>query len=81
MVRDGKIISNHNMPNVIAGEIETSIEMMKTSFFSKNHEIIPFKITWFNQTDIYSSLAHSRGIVEFSLRPVEELPEVAQEII
>ena len=79
MVRDGKIISNHNMPNVIAGEIETSIEMMKTSFFSKKHEIIPFKITWFNQTEIYSSLAHSRGIVEFSLRPVEELPEVAQE--
>ena len=79
MVRDGKIISNHNMPNVIAGEIETSIEMMKTSYFSKKHEIIPFKITWFNETEIYSSLAHSRGVVEFSLRPVEELPEVAQE--
>ena len=67
------------MPNVITGEIETSKEMIKTNFFSKNHEIIPFKITWFNQTEIYSSLAHNKGIVEFSLRSVEELPEVAQE--
>jgi DNA repair exonuclease SbcCD ATPase subunit len=74
-VRDGKTMSNHSMPNVIAGEINTSIDMLKTSFFSKDHDTIPFKLNLFTETAIFKSLAHSRGVVEFSVRPVQELPE------
>jgi hypothetical protein len=76
-VRDGKMMANHSMPNVIAAEINTSIDMLKTSFFSKEHETIPFKMNFFSETSIYKSLAHSRGVVEFSVRPVAELPEGA----
>ena len=74
-VRDGKTMSNHSMPNVIAAEINTSIDMLKTSFFSKDHDTIPFKLNLFTETAIFKSLAHSRGVVEFSVRPVAELPE------
>ena len=74
-VRDGKLMSNHSMPNVIAAEINTSIDMLKTSFFSKEHESIPFKLNYFSETGIFNSLAHSRGIAELSVRPVTELPE------
>jgi hypothetical protein len=74
-VRDGKTVSNHSMPNVIAAEINTSIDMLKTSFFSKEHETIPFKLNLFSETAIFKSLAHSRGVVEFSVRPVTELPK------
>ena len=76
-VRDGKMVSNHSMPNVIAAEINTSIDMLKTSFFSKDHDVVPFKLNFFTETAIFKSLAHSRGVVEFSVRPVEELPESA----
>ena len=76
-VRDGKTFSNHSMPNVIAAEINTSIDMLKTSFFSKDHDTIPFKLTLFTEPAIFKSLAHSRGVVEFSVRPVAELPEGA----
>ena len=74
-VRDGKMMSNHSMPNVIAAEINTSIDMLKTSFFSKDHETVPFKLNLFTETGIFKALAHSRGVVEFSVRPVTELPE------
>ena len=74
-VRDGRTVSNHSMPNVIAAEINTSIDMLKTSFFSKDHDTIPFKLNLFTETAIFKSLAHSRGVVEFSVRPVAELPE------
>ena len=74
-VRDGKLMSNHSMPNVIAAEINESIDMLKTSFFSKEHESIPFKLNYFSETGIFNSLAHSRGIAELSVRPVTELPE------
>ena len=74
-MRDGKLISNHSMPNVIAAEINSSIDMLKTSFFSKEHESIPFKLTYFAETGLYNSLAHSRGVAEMSVRPVTELPE------
>jgi len=77
-VRDGKMISNHSMPNVIAAEINTSIDMLKTSFFSREHEVIPSKLNLFTETAIFKSLAHSRGVVEFSVRPVAELPEGSQ---
>ena len=77
-VRDGKMISNHSMPNVIAAEINTSIDVLKTSFFSREHEVIPFKLNLFTETAIFKSLAHSRGVVEFSVRPVAELPEGSQ---
>jgi hypothetical protein len=49
--------------------------MLKTSFFSKEHESIPFKLNYFSETGIFNSLAHSRGIAELSVRPVTELPE------
>ena len=49
-VRDGKMISNHSMPNVIA-------------------------LNYFTETAIFNSLAHSRAVAEFSVRPVTELPE------
>lgn len=78
-VRDGKTVSNHSMPNVIVGEINTSIDMLKTSFFSKDHDTIPFKVSLFTETTIFKSLAHSRGVVEFSVRPVEELPKSADD--
>jgi hypothetical protein len=74
-VRDGKMISNHSMPNVIAAEINASIDMLKTSFFSKEHESIPFKLNYFTETAIFNSLCHSRAVAEFSVRPVTELPE------
>ena len=74
-VRDGKMISNHSMPNVIAAEINASIDMLKTSFFSKEHESVPFKLNYFTETAIFNSLCHSRAVAEFSVRPVTELPE------
>ena len=73
-VRDGKMISNHSMPNVVAAEINASIDMLKTSFFSKEHESIPFKLNYFTETAIFNSLCHSRGVAEISVRPVTELP-------
>ena len=75
MLRDGKVISNHSMPNVIAGEVNVAIDLLKASFFSKDHDIVPFKINWFTDKEIYSSICHSRGVVEFSSRQVEELKE------
>ena len=74
-VRDGKMICNHSMPNVIAAEINASIDMLKTSFFSKEHESIPFKLNYFTETSIFNSLSHSKAVAEFSVRPVTELPE------
>ena len=74
-MRDGKMISNHSMPNVIAAEINASIDMLKTSFFSKEHESIPFKLNYFSETGLFNSLSHCRGVAEISVRPVTELPE------
>lgn len=72
MVRDAKVISNHSMPNEIAGEINLAMDMLKTSFFSKNHEVIPFKITWLANTVIYPSIIHSRAVCDMSAREVED---------
>ena len=77
MIRDGKTITNHSMPNVIAGDVKVSTDMLKTSFFSKNHDTIPYKVIWLSEQSIYSAISHSRGVVELNVRPVEELPESA----
>jgi hypothetical protein len=77
MIRDGKTLSNHSMPNVIAGDVKVSNDMLKTSFFSKNHDTIPYKVIWLSDQSIYSAISHSRGVVELNVRPVEELPESA----
>lgn len=61
------------MPNVIAGEVNVAIDLLKASFFSKDHDIVPFKINWFTDKEIYASICHSRGVVEFSSRQVEEM--------
>ena len=79
-VRDGKKLSNHSMPNVIAAEINTSIDMLKTSFFSKEHESIPFKLNYFTETEIFNSLAHSRAVAEFSVRPVQNYLRIKGEL-
>lgn len=73
LVKDLKVISNHSMPNTNAGNIEVLDDLIKTSFYSKKHDIVPFKVTWANDTVIYSSIAHTRCVVEISVRPVEEM--------
>lgn len=75
IVRDQKTISDHSLPNSIAGGVEVSEDLLKTSYFSKNHELIPYKVLWLNDTTIYTAISHSRCVVEMSVRPVEELAE------
>ena len=75
VVRDIKQISDHSLPNTIAGGVEVSEDLLKTSYFSKNHEKIPYKVVWLNDTQIYTAISHSRCVVEMSVRPVEELQE------
>ncbi len=70
MVRDRKTISNHSMPNVIAGEIIMPVDMIKTSYFDKNHSIVPFKTNWLGDSVIYDAISHSRLVVEASARQV-----------
>lgn len=79
MIRDAKVISNHSMPNVLAGEILHSLDMIKTSFFSKEHDVVPFKINWFTDSSSYTGMVHSRGVVELSAREVKENPDDYQE--
>lgn len=79
VLRDGTILSSHSMPNVISADIEISNDMLKTSFFSKEHEIIPFKVKYFPDSSLYSHLSKTKCVVELSARPVEELPEYAKE--
>ena len=75
ILRDVKVISNHSMPNSLAGAIEVVPDMLKSSFYSKNHDIVPYKTLWLIDAMIYSSISHSRGVVEMSVRPVEETKE------
>jgi len=75
VVRDTKVISDHSLANTIAGGIEVSEDLLKTSYFSKNHEKVPYKVVWLNDTQIYTAISHSRCVVEMSVRPVEELIE------
>lgn len=77
LVRDANVISNHSMPNSIAGIIDIiTDDLLKTSYYSKNHDIVRFKVIWFKEAMIYKSLCHTRCDTEFSVRPVEEIPEV-----
>ncbi|MCQ2818064.1 MAG: hypothetical protein MJ252_12430 [archaeon] len=80
MVRDGKTISNHSMPNVIAGEILIPMDMLKTSYFDKNHSPIPFKTNWLGDAVIYDAISHSRLVVECSARQVMDAEEGSEEV-
>jgi len=75
LLKDLKVISNHTMPNTIAGIVDTLDDLIKTSYYSKTHDRVPFRITWSSDSVIYSSISHSRCIVEMSVRPVEESKE------
>jgi hypothetical protein len=77
-VRDTKIISNHSMPNSIVGSIDIIPDLLKTSFFSKNHDRVPYKVQWLSEAIIYKSISHSRCVIEMSVRPVEESEEVSK---
>ena len=72
MVRDSKTLANHSMPNVIAGEILMPIDMVKTSYFDKNHSVVPFKTNWLGDSVIFDAISHSRLVVEASARQVAE---------
>lgn len=81
LVRDKNVISNHSMPNTIAGFIDIVTEdLLKTSFYSKLHDIVRYKIIWYKETMIYPSLCHSRCDSEFSVRPVEDISEKENKI-
>jgi hypothetical protein len=60
------------MPNILSGEITTSLDMIKSSFFSKNHESVPFKLLWYNEGTLYGMLSFSKGVVGISARPIED---------
>ena len=70
--RDLKVLSNHSMPNILSGEITTSLDMIKSSFFSKHHESVPFKLLWYNEGTLYGMLSFSKGVVGISARPIED---------
>lgn len=74
--KDTKLISIHNMPNVLSGEITLSTDDLKSSYFSKKHEVIPFKVLWYNESSLYGGISHSRGVVEISVRPVEDSNQI-----
>ena len=74
LVRNRKVITNHSMPNSIAGIIDiVSDDLMQTSYFSKTHDIIKFKVNWDDKNLIYPSIAHNKCVAEFSVRKVEEI--------
>lgn len=76
IVRDHNVICNHSMPNTIAGLIDVINEdLLKTSYFSKTHDIIRFRIIWYKEAMIYKSLCHSRCDAEFSVRPITEIKD------
>jgi hypothetical protein len=75
-LKDNKIISNHSMCNTSAGYIEVIYDLLKSSFFSKNHDIVPYKVMWSSESVIYTAISHSRCVVEMSVRPVEETEEL-----
>lgn len=76
LVRDSQVIVNHSMPNTIAGLIDIVTEdLLKTSFYSKSHDIVRYKIIWYKEAMIYKSICHTRCDSEFSVRPVEEIKE------
>lgn len=63
------------MPNSNAGYIEIVDDFLKTSYFSKNHDRFPNRVTWSTDAIIYTAISHSRCVVEMSVRPVEDLKE------
>jgi chromosome segregation ATPase len=75
MLKNSKVVTNHSMPNCNAGYIEVIDDLIKTSYYSKNHDRVPFKVSWFSESIIYSTITHSRCVVEISVRPVEVLNE------
>jgi hypothetical protein len=68
------------MPNCNAGYIEVIDDLIKTSYYSKKHERVPFKVSWFSECLMYSTISHSRSIVELSVRPVEVLKEDTENV-
>jgi hypothetical protein len=79
MAKNSKVITNHSMTNTNAGYIDVVNDLLKTSYYSKGHERIPFKVTWSSESLLYTSLSHSRCIVELSVRPVEEIKSKPEE--
>jgi hypothetical protein len=80
ILKNTKLITNHSMPNCNAGYIEVVDDLIKTSYYSKNHERVPFKVSWSSESIMYSSISHTRCVVELSLRPVEILKDDKNEI-
>lgn len=72
LLKDPKIICDHAMVNSNAGHIEVIEDLIKSSFYSKNHDIVPFKTSWNTDAIIYTAISHSRCVVEMSVRPVED---------
>jgi hypothetical protein len=72
LAKDAKIITNHSMPNCLAGTIEVVHEMLKSSYYSKTHDRVPYKITWSTNCLLYTAISHSRCVVELSARDVED---------
>lgn len=76
LVRNKKKISNHSMPNSISGIIDiVSDDLLQTSYFSKTHDIVKFKVNWLHEDLLYPSIAHNRCVSEFSVRKVEEIKD------
>ena len=69
-VKDIKVISNHLMPNILIGKVESVQDLLKASFNSKKNEIVPFKFIWDQFSVGYNNVSNSRCVMEFSLRKV-----------
>ena len=74
-LRDQKVITEHSLPNIIAGKVDIAEDLIKTSFFSKYHEQVHYKVVWLNDTSIYAAISSSKCLVELSARPVKEINE------
>ena len=75
--RNSQSQSNHSMPNSLSGEINLSIDLLKKSYFSNQHETNQFTVTWYNDTEsnsasIYEGLKHNKTIIEITARPCED---------
>lgn len=76
LLRNYKLLPNHSMPNSISGIIDiVSDDLLQTSYFSKNHDIVKFKVNWYTEDLLYSSIAHNRCVTEISVRKIEEIKE------
>lgn len=74
LVKNKKVLCNHSMPNTIAGIVDVvTDDLLQTSFFSKTHDIIKFKVDWCMDDIIYTSIAHNKCVTEFSVRKVDEI--------